>query len=231
MTFHLHELHDCGVFTLWTALWHWIRIYLTLSFVGRISGQYLFSEGDTFYLSGAVLYEHFREKLSWADTDYEVLDSFQALKLLTIWSKKPLLRFCKQIFAAVCLLPLEFLLWKIFFWHGSNSPTGPSSKRVFRNCLQFIFASCWRVWTMSNTINILEKFLQPFMASWPKNTCQFILSLVFFWPIREVRLSQRPCWQSLDQWASFSYLVHCVLAESRIHDSLATLQEHCTIFW
>ena len=39
---------------------------------------------DTFYLRGAVLYEHFREKLSWADTDYEVLDSFQALRLLTI---------------------------------------------------------------------------------------------------------------------------------------------------
>ena len=142
--------------------------------------------------------------------DYEVLNFFQALELLTIWSKKPLLQSCKQTFAAVCLLPLEFLLWKKIFWHGSNSPMGPSWKNVFWYCLPFIFASCWRVWTMSNTINILEKFLQPFMASWPKNTCQFILSLVFFWPIREVRLSQSPCGQSLDQWASFSYLVHWV---------------------
>ena len=39
---------------------------------------------------------------------------FQALKLLTIWSKKPLLWSCKQTFAAVCLFPLEFLLWKFF---------------------------------------------------------------------------------------------------------------------
>ena len=40
---------------------------------------------------------------------------FKVLKLLTIWSKKPLLRSCKQTFAAVCLLQLEFLPWKIFF--------------------------------------------------------------------------------------------------------------------
>ena len=69
----------------------------------------------TFYLGVAILYEHFREKLCWADKDYEELNFFQALKLLTIWSKKPLLRSCKQTFAAVCLLQLEFLLWKNFF--------------------------------------------------------------------------------------------------------------------
>ena len=99
---------------------------------------------------------------------------FQALKLLTIWSKKPLLQSCKQTFAAVCLLPLEFLLWKKFFWHGSNSPMGPSWKNVFWNCLQFIFASCWRVWTMSDMINIQKRFLEPFMASWPQNICSSI---------------------------------------------------------
>ena len=38
----------------------------------------------TFYLSGAILYEHFWEKLRWADTDYEMLTFFQALELLTM---------------------------------------------------------------------------------------------------------------------------------------------------
>ena len=81
----------------------------------NLQADTIFSSKVTYYLRRDILYEHFQGKLCWADTDYEVLNFFQALKLLTIWSKKPLLRSCKQTFAAVCLLQLEFLLWKNFF--------------------------------------------------------------------------------------------------------------------
>ena len=78
-------------------------------FLGGNSFSYQFC--PTFYLSGVILYEHFWEKLYWADTDYELLNFFQALKLLTIWRKKPLLRSCKQPFAAVCLLSFWIYPW------------------------------------------------------------------------------------------------------------------------
>ena len=121
----------------------------------------------TFYLSGAVLYEHFREKLSWADTDYEVLDSFQALKLLTIWSKKPLLWSCKQTFAAVCLFPLEFLLWKIFLTFFIISNETKLKKCNLKLSLIYLCIMLENLkHVRHNTIDIFKKILEPFMASW-----------------------------------------------------------------
>ena len=50
----------------------------------NLQADTIFSSKVTYYLRRDILYEHFQGKLCWADTDYEVLNFFQALKLLTI---------------------------------------------------------------------------------------------------------------------------------------------------
>ena len=72
-----------------------------------------------------------------------------------------MLTFCSTLF-----IPFEFSLWKKNFWHGPGISSGPTLENKLFDCLLIIFASCWNWWTMSDTINIFNLFLEPFLTSW-----------------------------------------------------------------
>ena len=65
------------------------------------------------------------------------------------------------------LIQWEFLLWKFFFWHHPNISLRPTSENTFLNWLQNLFTSTWNIWMISDTIDFLKKFHEPFMISWP----------------------------------------------------------------
>ena len=120
-----------------------------------------------------------QQKPCWADNDYAYFLNKFFIKNNLHWKPGTSSYFFICLtYAVVCLLLLEFSIWKFFFWHAPNSPARPCCKYAILNCLQFVFASCWRVWCMSDTINILNLFLGPFMASWlPKLTTSRHLEL------------------------------------------------------
>ena len=118
-------------------------------------------------------------KPCWADNDYAYFLNKFFIKNNLHWKPGTSSYFFICLtYAVVCLLLLEFSIWKIFFWHAPNSPAKPCCKYAILNCLQFVFASCWGVWCMSDTINILKLLLEPFMASWPQKFFFFSLLII-----------------------------------------------------
>ena len=113
---------------------------------------------------------------------------------------------------------------KIIFWHASNSPVGPCWKNAILNLLQFVFASCWRVWCMSDTINILNLFLGPFMASWLPKTFFFHLSQ---FPLATTATNSR--YGHIMQQTKILLLLRCIGASDWSRDWWTTNQNDCLI--
>ena len=135
---------------------------------------------------------HFiQRKLCWADKDYTYFLNKFFIKNNLHWKPGTSSYFFICLtYAVVCLLLLEFSLWKKIFWHAPNSPVGPCLKNVIFNCINFFFASCWRVCSISNTIQYFQLFLEPFMASWPQNNIFISSSHI----LREWRRLVKPTW-------------------------------------